>query len=198
MSVLSWLMNGEKKLFKSPTEGNFIVRLMNVSLSPNDQLGRMLHTFNCTAYEVADFNYNNCKQFGFIKVNNIEKESLAYKTVQLNGVDTTQLNNPFVINPDHDAYSIEFSTTPNAPVIINNSTYFTDDTGYLKFEIDGVTFKAGSIILSYGVSYYGSATYSYKGIPVEGFSNIKNVVIKTMPLRQIEVMDIENNLLDEL
>ena len=37
--------NGELKVFKSPGEGNYIVRLMNVSLSPQDNLGRMLHTF---------------------------------------------------------------------------------------------------------------------------------------------------------
>jgi hypothetical protein len=36
MDVLNWLTNGEPKLFRSPTEGNFIVRLMNVSLTPND------------------------------------------------------------------------------------------------------------------------------------------------------------------
>ena len=52
--VLDWLNNGEPKLFRSPTEGNFLVRLMNVSLSPNETLGRVLHTFNANAYEVAD------------------------------------------------------------------------------------------------------------------------------------------------
>jgi hypothetical protein len=51
--VLAWLTNGEPKLFRSPGEGNFIVRLMNISLSPNDTLGRMLHTFTATAYEIA-------------------------------------------------------------------------------------------------------------------------------------------------
>ena len=45
MKVLSWLTDGKPKLFRSPTEGNFIVRLMNTSLTPNDTLGRMLHTF---------------------------------------------------------------------------------------------------------------------------------------------------------
>lgn len=52
MSLLKWLNNGKTKLFRSPAEGNYYVRLMGVSLSPNQTLGRMLHTFNCTAYEV--------------------------------------------------------------------------------------------------------------------------------------------------
>lgn len=55
MTVLSWLNNGKPKLFRSPGEGNYLVRLMNVSLSPTDTLSRMLHTFTCTAYEI-----NNC------------------------------------------------------------------------------------------------------------------------------------------
>ena len=36
LEVLDWLTNGKPKLFKSPTEGNYLVRLMNVNLSPSD------------------------------------------------------------------------------------------------------------------------------------------------------------------
>lgn len=54
LTVLDWLNNGELKLFKSPAEGNYVVRLMNNSLSPQDSLGRMIHTFTSTAYEAAD------------------------------------------------------------------------------------------------------------------------------------------------
>jgi hypothetical protein len=66
MKVLEWLTNGEPKLFRSPSEGNFIVRLLNTSLSPNDTVGRMLHTFNSTAYEIAEFNYKNLNTYNFI------------------------------------------------------------------------------------------------------------------------------------
>ena len=59
LKVLEWLNNGQPKLFKSPTEGLYIVRLLNVSLSPEDKLNRMLHTFNSTAYEVAEVNFDN-------------------------------------------------------------------------------------------------------------------------------------------
>lgn len=53
MEVLAWLNNGKPKLFRSPSEGNFLIRLLNVSLSPVDSLGRMLHNFSGTAYEIA-------------------------------------------------------------------------------------------------------------------------------------------------
>jgi hypothetical protein len=74
MKVLEWLTNGEPKVFRSPTEGNYIVRLMNSSLSPNDTLGRMLHTFTSTAYEVADYNYETLGKMNFIS---LEEESIT-------------------------------------------------------------------------------------------------------------------------
>lgn len=65
LELLDWLGNGEIKLFKSPTEGNYLVRLMNVSLAPEDRLGRMLHSFSCTAYEVKENTDNNLLKLGF-------------------------------------------------------------------------------------------------------------------------------------
>jgi hypothetical protein len=47
LEVLDWLNDGNIKLFKSPQEGNYIVRLMNVSLTPIDTVSRMLHNFSC-------------------------------------------------------------------------------------------------------------------------------------------------------
>jgi len=68
MKLLDWLGNGEIKLFKSPSEGNYLVRLMNISLSPEDKLNRMLHTFSCTAYEAKEFNFENLEELGFINI----------------------------------------------------------------------------------------------------------------------------------
>ena len=68
--VLEWLNNGQPKLFRSPAEGSCIVRLMNVSLSPNATVGRMLHTFSATGYEVADYNYENIKKYNLNKIAN--------------------------------------------------------------------------------------------------------------------------------
>lgn len=36
LEVLEWLTNGKPKLFRSASEGSYIVRLMNTSLTPND------------------------------------------------------------------------------------------------------------------------------------------------------------------
>lgn len=78
LKVLDWLTNGQPKIFRSPTEGNYVVRLMNTSLSPNDTLGRMLHTFSCTAYEIADFTYDNLKYYNFISSEEINKNNILH------------------------------------------------------------------------------------------------------------------------
>lgn len=62
LAVLDWLNNGKPKLFRSPAEGNYIVRLMNISLNEDDKLSRMLATFNCMAYEIAEDNYENYRK----------------------------------------------------------------------------------------------------------------------------------------
>lgn len=65
LEVLDWLNNGKTKLLKSPTEGNYQVRIMNVSMSPNDTLGRLLHNFTATAIEVKDETFKVKVDLGF-------------------------------------------------------------------------------------------------------------------------------------
>lgn len=66
LGVLDWLNDGNIKLFRSPGEGNYIVRLMNVSLTPNDSLSRMIHTFSCQATEVDNFSPDKLATYGFL------------------------------------------------------------------------------------------------------------------------------------
>lgn len=93
LEVLNWLNNGQPKLFRSPSEGNYIVRLMNISLSPNDQLGRMLHTFNATAYEIAALTYQNLINYKFLNiVDNYTTKVLSWKTISIDKDTQLQTN----------------------------------------------------------------------------------------------------------
>ena len=66
LEVLEWLTNGEIKLLKTAPEGVYFVRLLNVSLTPNDTLGRMLHSFSATAYQVAETDLATFRKFGYL------------------------------------------------------------------------------------------------------------------------------------
>ena len=57
--VLSFLNDNTVKLFRSPTEGNILIKLMNISLSPKEELGRMLYTFSANAYEIDTVTLDN-------------------------------------------------------------------------------------------------------------------------------------------
>ncbi len=78
LEVLDWLNNGQLKLFKSPAEGNYIVRLMNNSLTPEDQLGRMIHSFQSTAYEAMDNSMASLLASGIVWMNEC-KPALDYE-----------------------------------------------------------------------------------------------------------------------
>jgi len=83
LKVLDWINNGEPKLFRSPAEGNYIVRLLNNSLTPTDTLSRMIHTFNSTAYEIAPFNRANLYAFGFLNLSEPDDKQFQMKTIKL-------------------------------------------------------------------------------------------------------------------
>lgn len=53
-AVQEFLYNGKPKLYKSMQEGNILVRLMDISLTPKQQLGRLIYTFSATAYEIDE------------------------------------------------------------------------------------------------------------------------------------------------
>lgn len=61
-----FLNNYDYKLYRSPTEGNIVVVLTNVSMTPNATVGRMIYDFSATAYEVMDDTLDNLNEFGII------------------------------------------------------------------------------------------------------------------------------------
>lgn len=64
--VYDFLTDGQVKLFRGPAEGNFLIRLTDVSLTPNQQLGRMVWSFSATATEIADYTIDNLKKYNVL------------------------------------------------------------------------------------------------------------------------------------
>lgn len=62
--VEEFLMQNNVKLFRSPTEGNILVKLQDVNFTPNQTLGRRLYSFSATAYEIDDYTIDNCSKYG--------------------------------------------------------------------------------------------------------------------------------------
>ena len=65
--AMKFLYNNSVKLFKSATEGNMLVKLTNISLTPNVQLGRRIYSFTATVNEIADCTIENLFKYGILK-----------------------------------------------------------------------------------------------------------------------------------
>ena len=123
LTALEWLNNGKPKLFRSATEGNYIVRLMNVSLAPNDTLGRMLHTFNATAYEIAEYNYQNLYNFNLIPIfhNAIQQDALCFKTIPITQIQTEKRNGVVMLSFDGFEIGSEIQLNDNHSITIRQN-----------------------------------------------------------------------------
>ena len=68
--VSDFLHSGKTMLFRSATEGNFLIRITDISLSPDTALGRRLWSFSGTATEVAECTIENYEEYGIIEGRN--------------------------------------------------------------------------------------------------------------------------------
>ena len=64
--VKEFLNSPNAKLFRSPTEGNYLIRLMNINYSPNQTLARNVYDFSCNASEIDECNIDNYEKYGIV------------------------------------------------------------------------------------------------------------------------------------
>lgn len=67
-AVMEFLEADDVKLFRSTTEGNILVKLMDISFTPNQTIGRMLYSFSATAYQIADSTIENYDKYGIQRI----------------------------------------------------------------------------------------------------------------------------------
>lgn len=198
--VLAWLNDGNLKVFRSPGEGNFIVRLMNVSLTPTDSLSRMLHTFNATAYEMDDFTYDNLAKHNFINLAKTEESQMRWETIEFterdkNGKMIYKTNQ--ILNK-HPVITVRFSDMMPGDLV---RLTFADDTEELiQIGVTGSYFiDKGTIIKAIQLEEHtqltGSMTYSFYSIQSNLFDKIDNVQVSEVPVQQFIG---EHNILREI
>lgn len=181
LSVLDWLTNGETKLFRSPAEGNYIVRLMNVSLTPNDTVSRMLHTFNCTAYEIAEYNRSNLVKYGFLEEKNDSaiNENMTFSSIELD----SSMNGTKLLFQDKGGLS--WCVLRGLPSGAHVKLNFMDGKGDVDIVIGySGTYKVNIYdYLLYSIEFVdapgltGYIDYGYlTSVEVDDFSPIRNII----------------------
>jgi hypothetical protein len=71
--VSDFLYDGKIKLFKSPTEGNILVRLMGVDMSPMQEASRIVYSFSSTASEIAESTVDNYKKYNLLVLEKVKE-----------------------------------------------------------------------------------------------------------------------------
>ena len=210
LEVLDWLTNGQPKLFKSPNEGNYLVRLMNVSLTPQDQLGRMLHNFSCTAYEIDAVTYDTMVDYNIINVNNNNGKYLKIVSVPLQTFDANWANLSgitFEPNPKRDTVGPYYAQGNLLQLnrIVEWATLEDMEPG-TKMTIDGekvvigangkyhIPMSVAQISLDAGQKSTGVLTYAYYGEINDSFSqviktNVEEVIGKQVIGKMSNVLD---------
>lgn len=64
--VLDFLQDGEPKLFRSCSEGNVIVNVMDIKIAPNAITSRLICDFNGSLVEVAEDSVDNYKKYNLL------------------------------------------------------------------------------------------------------------------------------------
>lgn len=87
--VINFLYNNSIKLFKSPTEGNILVKLMNINLTPDAALGRMLYTFSATAIEIDEPTIDNCNYYNIQSIADVDDNLMKIITEKPGSLEAT-------------------------------------------------------------------------------------------------------------
>jgi len=101
--VLDFLQDGKPKLFKSPTEGNIIVRLMDINCTPNQSLDRMIYSLTANAHEIDENTMTNYLKYGFYNPGSYSA-SLAAVTYHIGQVDGSFSANDNVFKKIYEKY----------------------------------------------------------------------------------------------
>lgn len=68
--AVKFLSDGKIKLFRSPSEGNMLVKISDVNLTPNKTLSNMIYDFSATITEIEPYTTQNLIKYGVLLDNN--------------------------------------------------------------------------------------------------------------------------------
>lgn len=126
--IIQFLYADNIKLFKTLTEGNVLVKLMNISLSPQQSLGRYLYSFSCEAYEIATDTFDN-----YLNYNIIEKEQMNSEADADLVPDTTSIQTVEVLGQVYD------TVNANENIVDAIAARYESQTSMSRTEFDKLT-----------------------------------------------------------
>lgn len=181
MEVLDFLTDGKPKLFRSPTEGNYLVRLMNTSLTPEDTLGRMLHTFSCTAYEIGECDYDTLLSYGIISGGN-EAVNKVVSYASVNITPDTQKGKNLFTELGSAILSVSIDHAPvGSAMLIDDEKIMIGATGMYEVPF-GSSFSSIKLPTDDSAPTSGVITVAYESYTASDFDKITEATVQQLPI----------------
>ena len=162
--VLDFLQNNQIKLFKSATEGNLLVKLMNISLSPEQTLGRYIYNFSCTATEIDDFTLANCDKYNIQTIG--EYQDIKFESEQITFFG--QYKGTLSSSPLNKIVEMKYKYLNSDIAVQNDFKYFN----YIQVQFESppkyLTDNRGNTIFGYLLNINGNDIY----VDANGFFEI--------------------------
>lgn len=147
-AVMDFLYDNTAKLFRTTTEGNILVKLTNISFTPNQQLGRLIYNFSATATEVAEPTYSNYIEHGIITgtstvkdvVNNLTEEMINLTLDLKKQVPTEEEKEQWELDPRPSDVITAITNSLNSIIDTKSFTLYTiQQIKWLKIEFESPT-----------------------------------------------------------
>lgn len=160
--VIEFLYKNNVKLYKSTTQGNILVKLMNISFTPNNTLSRHIYDFTCTVQQVDQFTVENCDKY------NIQEKGQYSNKTEVNLTRQGQ-----VMIPDYNLY---YKTTVNdndAEDVYKNRQIYNKDSSLTFGGGYDNSLTSGQIIKNYIAPKYYNLKTDLIDIKVDYLSYLK-------------------------
>lgn len=207
LKVLEFLDNGKPKLFRSPTEGNYIVRLSNSSLTPNDQLNRMIHTFSTTATEIDNYNYSKLGEYNLLDISEPVVKQLRWKTILISDVINAAVANgdtdPWLsIGSPNNIQSIQcLGMLPGDRIQIRYNDVSGSGISDIQIGITGAYYTSFDVspmsISIMNTCRQGQITIGYYGTSLNHFDTYRKINMSDLPIKQF-IGEHTNDILEDM
>ena len=128
--VMDFLYKNNVKLFKSATEGNILVKLMDINFTPNTTLENYIYSFSCTAYEIDECSVENYDKYN---IQNIYQEAPSLSDEE---VEMTEVYSSYTGELASNENLLEVITTGQQSRALVNSTVSAEYLDYLKIQMN--------------------------------------------------------------
>lgn len=141
--VSKYLHKHNVKLFRSLTEGNILVKLMDINLTPEQGLGRYVYSFSATAYEIDDCTLENISKYGIQDLGTYDSEIEYSNSILGQSVETIPANQNVLLTLNNkyqqlaeETYVIQTSFLDYLKIEFQDKPYLIEETsaGPVKYE----------------------------------------------------------------